>query len=166
VTEPALENRYRLLAASFRDGPRDPVWRDRLGSDADDAVALLVHVLAHDLGLPPDALDREHVAALLRDLLPGRLDGSEPYRSALPDLLEDLLLHIAEAAGVARQWEWTSAVDENRAAFERALENPDRPTYAAPRREPDRRPSAKIGRNDPCPCGSGRKYKVCCLRLL
>lgn len=22
---------------------------------------------------------------------------------------------------------------------------------------------AKIGRNDPCPCGSGRKYKQCCL---
>jgi hypothetical protein len=21
----------------------------------------------------------------------------------------------------------------------------------------------KIGRNDPCPCGSGRKYKRCCL---
>jgi hypothetical protein len=21
----------------------------------------------------------------------------------------------------------------------------------------------KIGRNDPCPCGSGRKYKQCCL---
>ncbi|MDH2129550.1 SEC-C metal-binding domain-containing protein [Sphingobium yanoikuyae] len=20
----------------------------------------------------------------------------------------------------------------------------------------------KIGRNDPCPCGSGRKYKKCC----
>ena len=25
------------------------------------------------------------------------------------------------------------------------------------------RPSLKIGRNDPCPCGSGRKYKQCCL---
>lgn len=22
---------------------------------------------------------------------------------------------------------------------------------------------SKIGRNDPCPCGSGRKYKHCCL---
>ena len=22
--------------------------------------------------------------------------------------------------------------------------------------------SAKVGRNDPCPCGSGRKYKKCC----
>lgn len=24
----------------------------------------------------------------------------------------------------------------------------------------------KIGRNDPCPCGSGKKYKVCCLRKI
>jgi len=23
-----------------------------------------------------------------------------------------------------------------------------------------------LGRNDPCPCGSGRKFKHCCLRLL
>ena len=22
----------------------------------------------------------------------------------------------------------------------------------------------KAGRNDPCPCGSGRKFKACCLR--
>ncbi|MBC2717701.1 MAG: hypothetical protein HF978_20555 [Desulfobacteraceae bacterium] len=21
----------------------------------------------------------------------------------------------------------------------------------------------KVGRNDPCPCGSGKKYKHCCL---
>jgi preprotein translocase subunit SecA len=24
------------------------------------------------------------------------------------------------------------------------------------------RNAAKIGRNDPCPCGSGKKYKKCC----
>jgi uncharacterized protein YecA (UPF0149 family) len=23
--------------------------------------------------------------------------------------------------------------------------------------------SKKVGRNDPCPCGSGRKYKYCCM---
>lgn len=28
-----------------------------------------------------------------------------------------------------------------------------------------RRTYPKIGRNDPCPCGSGRKYKACCLCL-
>lgn len=29
---------------------------------------------------------------------------------------------------------------------------------------PIRRASPKVGRNDPCPCGSGRKYKHCCLQ--
>ena len=23
----------------------------------------------------------------------------------------------------------------------------------------------KVGRNDPCPCGSGKKYKQCCIKL-
>ena len=30
--------------------------------------------------------------------------------------------------------------------------------------QPIRREQPKIGRNDPCPCGSGRKYKKCCGR--
>ena len=25
-----------------------------------------------------------------------------------------------------------------------------------------RRTDPKVGRNDPCPCGSGKKYKKCC----
>ena len=32
--------------------------------------------------------------------------------------------------------------------------------------EPIRREGPKIGRNDPCPCGSGKKYKKCCGRNL
>ncbi len=35
---------------------------------------------------------------------------------------------------------------------------PVRPRYQEPMR------SNKIGRNEPCPCGSGKKYKKCCLR--
>jgi uncharacterized protein len=27
---------------------------------------------------------------------------------------------------------------------------------------PERREDPKVGRNDPCPCGSGKKYKKCC----
>ncbi len=30
--------------------------------------------------------------------------------------------------------------------------------------EPKRREEPKVGRNDPCPCGSGKKYKKCCGR--
>jgi preprotein translocase subunit SecA len=35
---------------------------------------------------------------------------------------------------------------------------------APPRRQPAQRSAAKVGRNDPCPCGSGQKYKKCCGR--
>lgn len=28
--------------------------------------------------------------------------------------------------------------------------------------QPYRRPTPRIGRNDPCPCGSGKKHKKCC----
>ena len=30
------------------------------------------------------------------------------------------------------------------------------------KKQPVKRDSAKVGRNDPCPCGSGKKYKQCC----
>ena len=30
--------------------------------------------------------------------------------------------------------------------------------------EPIRNRQPKVGRNDPCPCGSGKKYKNCCMR--
>ncbi|WP_374354056.1 DUF1186 domain-containing protein [Chitinimonas sp.] len=32
----------------------------------------------------------------------------------------------------------------------------------APKQEPVVRDAPKVGRNDPCPCGSGKKYKKCC----
>ncbi|MCA9267152.1 MAG: SEC-C domain-containing protein, partial [Planctomycetales bacterium] len=34
----------------------------------------------------------------------------------------------------------------------------------AEKAEPIRNRGAKVGRNDPCPCGSGKKYKNCCLK--
>jgi preprotein translocase subunit SecA len=36
------------------------------------------------------------------------------------------------------------------------------PSPAAAPGQPARRTADKVGRNDPCPCGSGRKYKKCC----
>jgi len=34
----------------------------------------------------------------------------------------------------------------------------------APKKKPHRRNAPKVGRNEPCPCGSGKKYKKCCGR--
>jgi preprotein translocase subunit SecA len=37
------------------------------------------------------------------------------------------------------------------------------PARSSPRSEPRTASGQKVGRNDPCPCGSGKKYKKCCL---
>jgi preprotein translocase subunit SecA len=36
---------------------------------------------------------------------------------------------------------------------------------SAKQQQPMKREGEKVGRNDPCPCGSGKKYKKCCGRL-
>jgi len=55
----------------------------------------------------------------------------------------------AAAASGAQQKQASDIVSEAAEAMEKA-----RPVRSGP----------KVGRNDPCPCGSGKKYKHCCGR--
>ncbi|WP_035599403.1 SEC-C metal-binding domain-containing protein, partial [Halomonas salina] len=52
-------------------------------------------------------------------------------------------------------------------APEGAEADTDQAAAAAPAGEarPQRREGPKVGRNDPCPCGSGKKFKQCCGKL-
>ena len=55
--------------------------------------------------------------------------------------------------------------EEQRIARERQLEEAkrvDNQAQEAPKNQPVHREEEKIGRNAPCPCGSGKKYKKCC----
>jgi uncharacterized protein YecA (UPF0149 family) len=58
-------------------------------------------------------------------------------------------------ASVIKQLIASGAIKERNRFREMALP----PTKTQMARKPPR-----IGRNDPCPCGSGRKFKACCLR--
>ena len=64
-----------------------------------------------------------------------------------------------------------SNVRYQHADFEEALAGPAEGdgdaavAIAAPKTAPFTRAGEKIGRNDPCPCGSGKKYKQCHGRL-
>lgn len=55
-------------------------------------------------------------------------------------------------------------VQVNQQPQARAVARPTRAVAPQPAGEPARSVSAKVGRNDPCPCGSGKKYKRCCGR--
>jgi hypothetical protein len=71
---------------------------------------------------------------------------------------KDIWHFYTPQAIAARQERWAEE-DERAAAWARRGDLYD-DFYDA---EPYVRANPKIGRNDPCPCGSGKKYKKCCL---
>jgi preprotein translocase subunit SecA len=67
---------------------------------------------------------------------------------------------------IVRDDELKRMEEEQRRQRERELEQAKRigggETGAQEERKPVQRTEDKIGRNAPCPCGSGKKYKKCC----
>ena len=98
-----------------------------------------------DLG--PDDL-RE---ALLENV--ARLDLPEKVHARVPELCRDLLAELEEVGRLADGRDLGLQIAACHEAYARAV---------AGRPDPITRPGSKIGRNDPCPCGSGQKYKKCC----
>ncbi|MCL2405360.1 MAG: preprotein translocase subunit SecA [Defluviitaleaceae bacterium] len=58
-----------------------------------------------------------------------------------------------------------AVVNEMQPQMQQAVKKEDMSTNqdATAVKRPTRRDSDKVGRNDPCPCGSGKKYKQCCV---
>ncbi len=67
---------------------------------------------------------------------------------------------------VGSLWEITSTVHEEASSNDAYIENSDQsipePGAAPQTIDPIINRLPKVGRNDPCPCGSGKKYKKCC----
>jgi len=86
-----------------------------------------------------------------------RIEGSDMFEQMVEDIKTDvvkILLNIHKAGELRRKEtvQITNASQEN-------LNNLDNDTV---RKETVKNEGPNIGRNDPCPCGSGRKYKQCC----
>lgn len=60
-------------------------------------------------------------------------------------------MHDAKASWLYDLEEWDDILDEN-----------TKKQIAKDWRVSKQAVSSKVGRNDPCPCGSGKKYKKCC----
>jgi len=71
-----------------------------------------------------------------------------------------------EESALRSTWHETAAVHAEAASPAALADQPASPAddhRSEPARpEPIRNLGQKVGRNDPCPCGSGKKYKNCC----
>ncbi len=98
-----------------------------------------------------DASASSHLERAERILLKGlaveRIEDKDAFYERLEYLYQQQNRKdkAAEMGALAKQWR----------------PRPDRPAFGQPA-QPVRRSSPKVGRNDPCPCGSGKKFKKCC----
>jgi hypothetical protein len=160
---------------------------------AQDHVAATVAV--NELGyLNPLELAGEIKSAFDADLIDAELIDWEYFEEDLlcperpgecPELASVRPSHIDDTVELVQQWHW----GDSEPAPELLSDYLDRPLFDSSRivgipdfddedewsdddlPPPDpgaltiRRDAPRVGRNDPCPCGSGKKYKKCCLKL-
>ena len=146
-----LQQRAHQLYAA-----REAEWGSKLTRDLERMVLLKnvdVHWMDHI-----DAMDELRRGIYLRGygqrdpVVEYRMEGSEMYDGMVQSIREDtvrmlLTLRVRVEAPVQRE----------------QVAKPAEPQPDGSSR-PVQRTSKKVGRNDPCPCGSGKKYKHCCGR--
>ncbi|OGX68233.1 MAG: hypothetical protein A2189_06815 [Paenibacillus sp. RIFOXYA1_FULL_44_5] len=113
----------------------DSKWMDHI--DAMDQLRQGIHLRAYG-GTDP-----------LREY---QFEGFEMFHEMIENIQEEVATYIMKAhveANLERQ-----AVAEGQAVDPKVEESGKKPIVR----------DQKVGRNDPCPCGSGKKYKQCCGR--
>jgi len=130
----------------------------RLGPAAAEwAPSVLVAVLAGAVDhrdRAADDLEEEDLRAGM--LAAARLELPDSVRASVPDWTARLLGQLEAEGRLAGGRVLGSFARAFRTAF--LEEASGKPKTVV-------RPGPRIGRNDPCPCGSGKKYKRCCMNL-
>jgi hypothetical protein len=160
---PARE--IRLDVAAFLDSEH----ATRLGAKRADVRAIVERYLrcAYDeLGKAPHLLEGEDLEAILVERLPAHFGKRDPRAGAVEDVLAAYLAFLGEQAVVLHAFELARALAEHAQAFRARVEAGELAGRAPqPKAAPFVHRAGKTGRNDPCPCGSGKKFKQCCQRL-
>jgi hypothetical protein len=154
----ALEQALAWLAKNSADKSED--WEYRLNS-----AALLLHfprpqyrLLLEDLAAQQSGWGMHFDKQSIEQAYTGK------YLAPEWELLNNPLQFYEPDAITKRQIRWQEEdAKENQHLPSGDAEYPADPYDPYYSNEPYLRPEPKTGRNAPCPCGSGKKYKKCCL---
>ena len=103
-----------------------------------------------------DAMDQLRQGIGLRAI--GQEDPVRAYQIEGFDMFQDMTNSIQEdTVRYLFRIEKEVVVERKQVAKPADIDHESGGTGSAPAKKKD-----KVGRNDPCPCGSGRKYKKCC----
>ncbi len=148
-----------LDVASFLDSPQ-ALAQAAEREDLRRIAEAFLSACYDELGKAPRHLDGEDVHALLGHLMPRHFARGDALAERVPAVLAAYLDHLEATQVVSQVFEIRRALEATAAEFLEAVRT-GREAHAPPRRDPFVHGAPKLGRNDPCSCGSGKKYKKC-----
>jgi hypothetical protein len=150
-----------LELAAFLDSPQ--ASRLTVGRDEIHGIAEALLTVCYDqIGKQPRFLDSEDVTGLLTRELAPWFAPRDPSVEHAPAVIRAYFEHLETTQVVTQAYEIGRALDESMDSLldeVRSGRNTER--QVARTRDPFVHGASKLGRNDPCSCGSGKKYKKC-----
>ena len=107
-----------------------------------------------------DALKTKDVEEVLLNGM-SRLDLSPELKRAVPNQLEGFFAFLKETGRFPPAGAWRMCVEANRKRYLDSLRSD-----GSVKGTTFKKNYTDVGRNDPCPCGSGKKFKKCCMELI
>jgi len=158
------EREIRLDSAAFLDSPQAATLGAR--RNVRTIVERFLGCAYDEIGKAPHLLEGEDLVEILSERLPAHFTRRDPLAEDLEPVLEAYLAHLGERAVVLHAFELRRALLEAAPAFRARVASGDLAGHAPSRpTRPFVHRASRTGRNDPCPCGSGKKFKQCCMRL-
>lgn len=113
-----------------------------------------------------------HIQHFMLEYAPRRLTLTSETAKDVPDIVSNFLIFIEDGGYINNGKQLTDVVKTHKRDFLKAVtvsKTTGKRTKKATTLKPTKKTTTKkmkidvrVGRNDPCPCGSGKKYKKCC----
>jgi hypothetical protein len=109
----------------------------------------------------------DHIGHFLLEYAPRKLNLTKDLVSGIPDEIARLIKFLNENGYLKNINPLLAAVKDHAKAFTKTAGTVKKPPVKKDKNAPSASAvktgaESKVGRNDPCPCGSGKKYKKCC----
>ena len=122
----------------------------------------LLDICYDEFGKAPRFLQGEEVEQLVTQVLPTRFEPNSSAAENVPIVLPAFFEYLELNEVVAQNYEIKRALEASLPQFAEAVRSGAfRDQQVRKKSAPFVHGALKLGRNDPCSCGSGKKYKKC-----
>lgn len=119
--------------------------------------------IEHDMA--PKEMSSSDFKEIVLKTLPRRFLPDETFLPLVPPMVRAYMNYLKAATHIAEFAEMEKTLEGLDSGFIKMVESvsPENRIADEPPVPQIVRGDSKVGRNDPCPCGSGKKYKKCCI---